>query len=105
KDASGKVIRVPDLTPEEKVTIARWIDIGCPIDVDFDPAAPQNRGKGWMLDEGRPTLTLPFPRPGRNTAPLSEIVIGMHDYYTGIDPASLHITANFDCDGVAGGTN
>jgi hypothetical protein len=29
----------------------------------------------------------------------------MHDYYTGLDPATLSVTADFDCDGVAKGSN
>ncbi len=50
--------KLPPLSDEEKRTFVRWIDLGCPIDLDYDPANPQARGYGWMLDDNRPTLTV-----------------------------------------------
>src|SRR5690606_34276607 len=47
--AKGKVQALSD---EDKRTLVRWIDLGCPLDLDFDPSSPQRRGAGWMLDEG-----------------------------------------------------
>lgn len=43
--ASGKV---QPLTDEDRRTIVRWIDLGCPIDVDpqYNPAAPNARSYG-----------------------------------------------------------
>ncbi len=96
--------KVPALTDEEKLTFVRWIDLGCPIDLDYDPAAPQARGHGWMLDDNRPTLTLTEPRPNAN-APLTRILVGMHDYYTGLDAAAFTVTADFAIDGVKPGDN
>jgi hypothetical protein len=99
--ASGKV---KPLTDEDRRTLIRWIDLGCPIDLDFDPKNPEKRGYGWMLDDQRPTLTLAYPQSGAN-AELSRLLVGMHDYGTGIDPASLSVTADFAIDGVKPGEN
>src|SRR5262249_25391212 len=63
----GKKIRVAPLTDEDRRTLVRWIDLGCPIDLDFDPGKPEARGRGWLQDDNRPTLTLTYPRAGVNT--------------------------------------
>ncbi len=97
----GQKIKVAPLSEEDRLTLVRWIDLGCPIDLDFDPANPQARGLGWMLDDQRPTLTLTEPRPGVNPA-LNRILVGMHDY-GGLDPNSFRVTADFDVAGVAAG--
>jgi hypothetical protein len=99
------MVKVPPLSAEEKLTIARWIDIGCPIDRDYDAERPSERGRGWLLDEGRPTLALSSPLAGRNREPLSRILIGMHDYSTGIDFESFTVSADFEIDGIAAGEN
>jgi hypothetical protein len=98
----GKKIKVAPLTDEDKRTLARWIDLGCPIDLDFDPKHPEARGAGWMCDETRPTLTLTYPRAGVN-APLTRILVGMHDYDSGLDLKSFRVVADFEVDGVAAG--
>src|SRR5262249_44177471 len=67
---------------------------GCPIDRDFDPRQPRRRGRGWMLDDQRPTLTLTWPRPGVNP-PLTRILVGMYDYDTGLDLDSFQGAADF----------
>lgn len=103
-DPNGNKIKVAPLTDEDKRTLVRWIDLGCPIDLDFDPAKPQAAGYGWMLDDQRPTLTLAYPRPGAN-GELRRILVGMHDHGTGIDAASFRITADFAIDGVKPGEN
>ena len=82
---------VPPLTPEERLTIARWIDLGSPIDLGRDNRRP---GLGWFLDETRPTLTVSSPRPSHNNGPLTEIRIGLADAYTGVDLRSLSVTAD-----------
>ncbi len=104
-DFVGKMMPPPDsdvprLTGDEMLTIARWIDLGCPISRQDDGY----KERGWFLDELRPTLTLSSPRPGANDR-IDQIVIGMHDYYTGLDKASLSVVANFAIDGIATGTN
>jgi hypothetical protein len=96
--------KVAALTDEDRRTIVRWIDLGCPIDLDFDPANPDRRGFGWMCDDKRPTLTLTEPKRGSNPK-LTRIVIGMDDYYSGLDVSSLSITADFAIDGIKPGEN
>ena len=100
----GRRIKVDPLTDEDRFTIVRWIDLGCPIDLDYDLHAPEARGFGWMLDDNRPTLTLTTPRAGANPA-LDRILVGMHDYDTGVDPASFTVTADFPVHGIAAGMN
>jgi len=92
------------LDDEQRRTIARWIDLGCPIDLDFDPKNPAKTGYGWMLDDQRPTLTLTSPTPGENKS-VERIVIGMHDYGSGLNVESFTVTADFAMDGVAAGEN
>ena len=98
---AGKVQPLSDL---DKRTIVRWIDLGCPIDLDYNPANPQARGYGWMLDENRPTLALTLPAAGKN-AEVNRILIGMHDYDTGVNAKSFTVVADFAVDGVPAGQN
>ncbi|MCI0457280.1 MAG: hypothetical protein L0Z62_09905 [Gemmataceae bacterium] len=100
----GRKIKVAPLSDEDKRTLVRWIDLGCPVDLDFDAAAPEQRGYGWMGDDNRPILTLTYPQAGKNE-PIARIVVGMHDYYSGLDPKSLEVRADFEVDGQARGTN
>lgn len=67
-------------------------------------AHPEARGYGWMCDDNRPTLTLTSPRVGAN-GPLTRLLVGMHDYYTGLDRDSFRVVADFPVDGVAAGEN
>ena len=99
-----KAGKVAPLTDEDKLTLVRWIDLGCPIDLDYNPKAPANRGFGWMLDEQRPTLTMATPKAGANP-PLDRVLIGMHDYGTGLDAASFTVIADFAVNGLAAGEN
>jgi hypothetical protein len=101
---NGQKIKVAPLSDEDKLTLVRWIDLGCPIDLDYNPAKPAERGYGWLLDDNRPTLTLTYPRAGANPT-LSRILVGMHDYDTGLDVSSLQVVADFPVDGIAAGQN
>jgi mono/diheme cytochrome c family protein len=92
------------LTDEDRRTIVRWIDLGCPIALDYDPKNPDKPGRGWMLDDQRPTLTLTLPAPGANSE-FSRILIGMHDYGSGLNAESFRVTGDFAIDGVAAGEN
>ena len=81
----GKTIKVAPLTDEDRRTLVRWIDLGCPIDLDFDPknrASPATAGYSTTTSADADAGT---PRPGAN-AELTRIVVGMHDYGTGLDP-------------------
>jgi hypothetical protein len=57
-----------------------------------------------MLDDQRPTLTVAEPKPGAN-AGLSRVLVGMHDYGTGLNPDSFRVVADCDLDGVPAGTD
>ncbi|MDB5336126.1 MAG: hypothetical protein JWN70_1745 [Planctomycetaceae bacterium] len=114
-DYTGSIMPPPDavragkvqpLSDEERRTIVRWIDLGCPIDIDpqYNPAKPDSRSFGWLGDDQRPTLTLTYPTAGENQK-LSRILIGMADAYTGIDASSFQVTADFAVDGIAPGEN
>jgi hypothetical protein len=78
--ADGRKVKVAPLSDEDRRTLVRWIDLGCPVDFAYDPAESQKRGFGWMVDDARPTLALTDPAPGLNPA-VSRILVGMHDYY------------------------
>jgi len=99
-----KKVKVPPLTDEDRLTIVRWIDLGCPIDLDRDPAQPERHGYGWMCDDNRPTLTLTYPRADTNES-LTRILVGMHDYYSGLDMDSFSVVADFAVDSLAAGQN
>jgi hypothetical protein len=110
-DLTGSVMPPPDavksgkvkpLSDEDRRTLIRWIDLGCPVDLDFDAKNPQKSGRGWMLDDQRPTLTLTHPAPGAN-GEMTRILVGMHDYLSGLDADSFSVTADFPVDGVKPG--
>jgi hypothetical protein len=88
------------LSAEEKLTFARWIDLGAPI----SRQQPDYKERGWFLDELRPTLSVNLPRAGSN-APLALIRIGMHDYYSGLDENTFEVRFDFAIDGMPAGQN
>jgi hypothetical protein len=92
------------LSDEELRTVVRWIDLGCPIDLDYDPKQPGRRGFGWMLDDQRPTLAVAVPVAGAN-ADLSRVLVGMHDYGSGLDAGTFRVTADVPLDGLPAGEN
>jgi len=86
------------------MNLVRWIDLGCPIDLDFNPSAPTARGNGWRQDDNRPTFTLSYPRAGVN-AELTRLLVDMHDYDSGLDMKTFRVIADFELDGVPAGQN
>lgn len=92
---------VPPLTEKQKMTIARWIDLGCPIDL----AKKENKGFGWYLDDLRPTLYVNSPRPGENQGPITKFRVGFADANSGIKPNSLFVTLSIPMNGVSSGGN
>jgi hypothetical protein len=104
KSPDGRTIQVAPLSGEDRLTIVRWIDLGCPIDLDYDEEHPDETRYGWLHDDQRPTLTLTLPRSNSKGA-IEQILIGMHDYGTGLDAESLTVTADFEVDGAAAGEN
>jgi hypothetical protein len=99
----GAKIKVAALSDEDKRTIIRWIDLGCPIDFDYDAANPTARGYGWMLDDNRPTLAVTLPRAGNNPAGVDRVLVGFYDYDTKIIEKSFSVKADVEIDGVAAG--
>ncbi len=91
---------VPGLSIDEKITFARWIDLGSAIDV---AATRGNPGMGWFEDNLRPTLTVSSPRPNYNPVAPSKIRFGMADANTGLDLATLSVTTTFPVQGRAAG--
>jgi hypothetical protein len=88
------------LTIQEKMTFARWIDLGAPLDVSFH----RGTNLGWFIDDNKPTLTITEPKQNNNSLPVSKILIAVADAYTGVDTASLSITADFIVNGHAADT-
>ena len=102
----GKKVKVAALTDEDRRTLVRWIDLGCPIDLDDfkaqGSAGDGSLGFGWRQDDNRPTLTLTYPRAGANTE-LTRLLVGMHDYDSGLDMNSFRVVADVELDGIAAG--
>jgi hypothetical protein len=97
--AAGKV---QGLSDEDRLTLARWVDLGCPIDLTRDAKQPDAPLRGWAIDDQRPTLALALPKAGAN-ATFDRVLVGMHDTGSGLDAASFSATADFAIDGVAAG--
>ena len=57
-----------------------------------------------MLDDNRPVLTLTLPQE-KQASPLDRILVGMADYYTGLDTASFSVATDFEVNGVKAGEN
>lgn len=91
---------VPVLTENEKMTFARWIDLGCQI----DSADPQQKTMGLFADDVKPVLTVSAPRSGASTVPLSQLRLGLYDNYSGLDRQSLSVMANFTVNGKPAGS-
>ena len=94
--------KVAPLTDEDRRTLVRWIDLGCPVDKEIARTKERARGSGWLFDDQRPTLTLTYPLAGSNPS-LDRMLVGMHDYNTGLDMASFRVVADFPLDGVKAG--
>lgn len=87
----------PPLSEDEKMTIARWIDLGAPSDKNVDGAV-----SGWFFDDLRPALHVVVPR-GEEMQSLSRIEFVAHDYYGGLDADATTVKADFSVAGVAPG--
>jgi len=92
---------VPPLSDDEKMLFARWIDLGCPISTT-DSVLKANLG--WFFDDLRPTLTVSSPAERKPDGALSVLRFGAYDSYSGLDRASISVTANFTVNGQPAGT-
>jgi|CXWL01.1.fsa_nt_gi hypothetical protein len=79
----------PALSEDEKLTVARWIDLGCPIDLAAQDGVP---GYGWFADDNRPTVAVSLPRAGGNALPVTKIRFGLADAVSGVNLATLSVT-------------
>lgn len=93
---------VPALGIDEKMMIARWIDLGAPIDLAWQYDYPQNMG--WFMDTQRPTLAISQPRPNLNATPPTQIDFAMADANSGLDQSTLSVTASFAVNGRPAGS-
>ena len=91
----------PALSQDEKMLIARWIDLGCPID---NGVTGGNGAFGWFQDDLRPTVTVSSPRPGYNPDPVNELAFGLADATSGVDLSTLSVSATFSVEGRPPGT-
>lgn len=91
---------VPPLTEDEKMTFARWIDLGCPVNT----GSGTGTNFGWHQDDLRPTLTVSSPHQNRNEPPLTELRVSFADAYSGISNGTLSVRADFAVNGLAPNT-
>ncbi len=73
-----------NLTDKDKRTVARWIDLGSPIDF------PQTDGMGYTDDNQLPIVNLQLQEVGDKAAAY-EFAIGVHDVHTGIDWSTVKV--------------
>ena len=88
---------ISSLTMEEKMTFARWIDLGAPLDI----SETTGTGLGWYIDDVKPTITISSPKQNMNFNPVTLIQFGLADANTGIDMTSLSVKADFIVNGQA----
>lgn len=96
----GNTAGAPALSIDEKMTFARWIDLGCPI--NHSQGTP-GQAFGWHMDDLPPSLALSAPRAGRNDLPLTAIRVGIADGYSGALTRTLSITSTLTINGRAPG--
>jgi hypothetical protein len=92
----------PLLPDEDRLTMIRWIDLGCSIDLRFDPEQTDPNTRPFA-DRTLPTLTVTYPKAGNQTSPLSRILVGMADAGSGLDRSSFSVIADFEIDGSSPG--
>jgi hypothetical protein len=97
-------VGVPGMTGEEKLTLARWVDLGAPIDLTRGGAsAPW----GYLEDDLRPALVL---RPSLEAAraaggAIDVLEVAAFDVESGVVPGSLTVTCDRALGRFAAGTN
>ena len=94
-DYTGTIMPPPNsgvlpLSADQKMTLARWVDLGCPINT----GTGEDANFGWFVDDVRPTLTVSQPRPRANTGPLTAIRLGVADGNSGVEMSALSVKAD-----------
>jgi len=86
------------MTNEEKLTLARWIDLGAPIDL----GSPW----GFLEDDLRPTLVVrPSLTAARVASSFNALEIAAFDVESGVVPGSLTVTCNLKLGAIPAGGN
>jgi hypothetical protein len=89
---------VAGMTADEKLTLARWIDLGAPIDL----GSPW----GFLEDDLRPTLVVrPSVEQARAAGGIDALEISAFDVESGVVPGGLTVTCNRALGAVAPGGN
>ena len=87
---------IASLTMEQKMTVARWIDLGAPLDISETTGTKL----GWFVDDVKPTVTISQPLQNLNVNMVNEIVFGVADANSGIDDSKISVKADFMVNGV-----
>jgi hypothetical protein len=91
-------VGVAGMTPEEKLTLTRWVDLGSPIHL----GTPW----GFLEDDLRPTLVLrPSVGQARTAGTLDALEISGFDVESGVVPGSLTVTCNLPLGSFRAGAN
>ncbi len=91
-------VGVPGMLPEEKLALARWMDLGAPIDL----GSPW----GFLEDDLRPTLVVrPSVAQARAAGGIDTLEISAFDAESGVVPGSLTVTCNLRLGSFAAGAN
>ena len=85
------------LTWSEKQTLARWVDLGAPIDF--------GQPWGWFEDDLRPTLWVAPTVLQASLPPVSAINLGAYDLQSGLQPNSLSVSLSVSVAGHPPGYN
>ncbi|HEV7784433.1 MAG TPA: hypothetical protein VGQ28_03795, partial [Thermoanaerobaculia bacterium] len=89
---------IAGMTADEKMTLARWIDLGAPIDL----GSPW----GFLEDDLRPTLVVrPSAVQARTAKTLDFLEISAFDAESGVAAGSLTVTCNLKLGSFRPGTN
>ena len=84
-------------TPEEVRTIARWIDLGCPLDF----TSPIHAGYRYTDDNGLPVVSIGTPVRGWNPSFDGVVRVGLADAESGVKWDTLEVLIDDDLsDGV-----
>jgi uncharacterized protein (TIGR03437 family) len=97
----------PPLTWDERMKIARWVDLGCPIDLTTSNFSVGLKSyAGYLEDDLRPTLSVvPSVAQAVKDRRLTRFVIGAYDLESGLNPASLSVTLDRAVGTFPAGTN
>ena len=92
-DFSPSAAHASLLTWDEKATLARWVDLGAPIDTCSWPGHPCGTPTwGWFEDDLRPTLSVSPTVSEARAGPVSSIAVAAYDMESGLKAGTLSLT-------------